>query len=105
MAALGIKYVEANSLDIDAMAIHQQLAASLAAPAEEGDLTISPEKNKPLPTVYIRIHVKRGLASWNFQVQVPASTAKLSYIAGSLPSYALSRHKALSLDPSYGSSA
>ena len=38
MAALGLNYVEANSLVIDAMAIQQQLAAPLADIAE---LTVS----------------------------------------------------------------
>ena len=42
MAALGLNYVEANSLANDAMDIHQQLAAPLAAtaPLEADDLTI-----------------------------------------------------------------
>ena len=49
MAALGLNYVEANSLANDAMAIHQQLAAPLAATADADDLTIPNEKNKQLP--------------------------------------------------------
>jgi len=49
MAALGLNYVEANSLVNDAMAIHQQLATPLAATADVADLTIPDEKNKQLP--------------------------------------------------------
>ena len=49
MAALGINYVEAHSLVIDAMAIHQQLATPLAAPADADALTIPNETNKQLP--------------------------------------------------------
>ena len=100
MAALGINYVEAHLHVNDAMAIHQQLAAPLAATAEADDLTIPPEKNKQLP-----YKVWTGKLELHFKVQVPASTAKLRYIAGSLPSCVSSRHKALSLDPSYGSFA
>ena len=40
IAALGINYVEANSLANDAMAIHQQLAVAATAPLEADDLTI-----------------------------------------------------------------
>ena len=79
MAALGINYVEAHSPIIDAMALHQQLAAPLAATAEEDDLTIPPEKNNLLP---YKIWTGKTVGTFRFRFQHLPISFKLSSIAG-----------------------